>query len=394
MENWSLDSHPILEKFRKIMDTLAITGANRFYYLFLTPPYAKPTVKQSALDYLFYSTEQDSNELTCCANNSLAIKIENKEIFSLRGFLEPFKIGISMTTFCTSVSGLSFSINELENDIYDLSRPVHPLYQKVLDCYEDSGKSVMFLEKTFDNVRKVRDLLHGIDNAIYKAEITPENKDDFVSKMSVSVDQLAAEVFSCPEVDVLPVGGRMKLNYLIFNAISSKIHFKLLIAFNEAYSTENSNAQKFISHHKANSKSKADKAKMQEAVGFLRNILLLKSPCAQISRVTQFFDAVVASLPGVDVAADDILPAICEAMTLDLSFASHVVSFFTYLAAIWPTQGLDERTNYILITCSIAASHLSVPQPEEKDPKVEEKEKIAEKTQNTIDMLEDLLSMI
>ena len=391
MENWSLDNHPILVEFRKRMDSLAVLGKTRYYNLFLSPPYAMPTVKKTSMDYLYYNTDLNSRILTCAGDVSYQIELGDNVVRSASpAFKKPFEIKISMNTFCTSVSGLSFNIMELENDIYDCSRPIHPFYLKILECYDDSDLACTFLEKTFVGVPRVTKLVTGIEAAIFKMTITPENREEFVQKMSVSIDQLAAAIFECPETQVLPVGGKFKLNYLIFNAISSKAHFKLFMAYTDAYATENSNAQKNMHHHIT--ATKADMNKMQEAAGFLRSILHLRSPAAQIKQVTHFFDAVVASLPGVDVAADDILPAICAAMTLDIGFASHVVSFFTYLAEIWPSQGLDERTNYILITCSIAASHLAVPPPQ---PKKEEKPQIsAQQTQETIDALEDLLNLL
>ena len=390
MENWSLDRHPIMEQFRRQMDQLAVLKNLRFYHLFLTPPYAMPTVKKTALDYLYYGEEANSTLLTCSSDEKYKIEISDHSIKSASpAFQKPFEIRISMSTFCTSVSGLSFNINEIENDIYNTSQPIHPFYLKILECYDDSELACTFLEKTFAGVPRVINLVHGIDSAIFKMQITAENKSDFVQKMSVSIDQLAHAIYECPETKVLPVGGKNKLNYLIFNAISSKAHFKLYMAYGDAYAVENANAQKNM--HTFKPSTKADQTKMKEAAGFLRNILHLKSPADQIKQVIHFFDAVVASLPGVDVAADDILPAICAAMTLDYGFASHVVSLFTYLAEIWPSQGLDERTNYILCTCSIAASHLAIPPPEKKK---EELPAPVDQTQDTINALEDLLNLL
>ena len=390
MENWSLDQHPVMQQFRTMMDTLAVLKNERYYHLFLTPPYAMAGKNKSAMDYLYYGNEPHATILTCSGDDKYKVEISDNTIKSASdAFGKPFEIRISMSTFCTSVSGLSFNINEIENDIYNASSPIHPFYLKVLECYDDSDLACMFLEKTFAGVPRVINLVHAINNAIFKIEINADNKNDFVQKMSVSIDQLAQEIFKCPETKILPVGGKNKLNYLIFNAISSKAHFKLYMAYGEAYAVDNANAQKNM--HTTKPSTKADETKMQEAAGFLRNILHLKSPADQIKQVTHFFDAVVASLPGVDVAADDILPAICAAMTLDYGFASHVVSLFTYLADIWPSQGLDERTNYILCTCSIAASHLAVPPPEKKK---EDLPPPVDQTQDTINALEDLLNLL
>jgi hypothetical protein len=104
----------------------------------------------------------------------------------------------------------------------------------------------------------------------------------------------------------------------------------------------------------------------------------------------------VAALPGIEVAADDILPAICLAMTRDLGFGSHVVSLFNYLTEIWPSVGMDDRTTYILVTCSIAAQHLATVQsrPEPPKPQAVAQPGMSEKTEETIGLLEDLLNCI
>ena len=135
---------------------------------------------------------------------------------------------------------------------------------------------------------------------------------------------------------------------------------------------------------------------MEIAVIRLHGILHMPTPADSIACVVKFFDDVVRALPGNEIAADDILPAICMAMAKDLSFASHVMSFFQYLVDVWPSSGLDERTTYILTTCAIAASHLAMgvspePTPLPPDP---EKEKMKAQTDATIDMLENLLDMI
>jgi hypothetical protein len=124
----------------------------------------------------------------------------------------------------------------------------------------------------------------------------------------------------------LPIGIKRQLNLLIFNAVSSKIHYAMMMAFNSAYEGDNKNAQHASRNFPVN--IKINVAKMEEAVRQLHNILHLPNPVAIIHCLEVFFDAMVAALPGVEVAADDILPAICLAMTRDVGFGSHVVSFF------------------------------------------------------------------
>jgi hypothetical protein len=131
---------------------------------------------------------------------------------------------------------------------------------------------------------------------------------------------------------------------------------------------------------------------MEQAVRKLHPILHLHSPMDMIRSLVQFFDIMVDALPGRDVAADDILPAICLAMTRDPAFGSHVVSFFSYLTDIWPQTGLDDKITYILVTCSIASQHLAMNGGQEEAG--HSASVVREKTDETIGMLEDLLNFL
>jgi hypothetical protein len=154
------------------------------------------------------------------------------------------------------------------------------------------------------------------------------------------MDRLASAIFASKAIVSLPIGVKRQLNMLIFNAVSSKIHYAMTMAFNAAYENDNKNAQHASRNFPHN--IKIDVAKMEQAVRQLHNILHLSNPVAIIHCLEVFFDAMVAALPGVEVAADDILPAICLAMTTDVGFGSHVVSFFNHLTEIWPSSGMDE----------------------------------------------------
>lgn len=358
-----------------------------------------PTVKTSPMDYLYYSIYPDKKTLYCSSSKDFKLLLDNYCLISQTGFKDKFKIPITCTTPCSSMSGFSFSIQEIENDLYDLSREIHPIYTKVKECYSNYESSVKFMEKVFEQVPSVRQIYEAIDKAIFKTHITPENREDIMKRLQVSISQLAAEVFKLPDTKMLPVAGKQMLNYLIFNAITSKSHFKFVMAYNQAFAAQDAAAQKYMYQHIKS--SKVDKSKMQDVALPLHNILHLKSPCDQIVQVANFFNAVVACLPGTEIAADDILPAICYAMTLDLSFASHVVSFFAYLSEIWPSTGLDEKYSYILVTCSIASQHISNPPPEEPvvvtkqpSPTSSPDPKRTATDQETIAMLEDLISQL
>lgn len=385
MENWTLDEHQTLDKFRGIMSSLSVIK-NRHFHLFLTPPYASPPKSTTCQSYLFYTQDSNDNIFINNLSQDIQMHYENGVLTPIKGFATKFHVNVILTTYCTSVDGVSFNIHEMDNDIYDTCRQIHPLYLKLLDSYSDPIKSTDFLLKTFPAKSKVVKLVKGIDDAIFSMDINQYNMEDFVQKLHVSIEQVASAVFDIPEINILPVSGKQKLNYLVFNALTSKCHSKLMLAYAAKYDEQNRKAQKFMHQHVPT--IEADQEKLTSAAHMLKGVLSAASPGAAIKQVIQFFDAVVGALPGIDVAADDILPAICVGMTKDYSFSSHVVSFFTYLAEIWPSSGLDERTSYVLVTCSIAAAHLAdPPAPPPAPPK-------DDTTQETIDLLEDLLNSI
>lgn len=397
MQSWSLDSHPILDKFRKVMGTV-FKGGDIFYHLFLPPPYALHNVAAiDPLNYLFVGSPKDGDQIHCFSNPKLIFTFgKNTEYIELKIKKQVLQIKILLTTPCTSSDGLSFNMYEVVTDIYKPEKPP-PLYFKVLDSYLNATEAQHFLGQTFKS-KKLLEHLKNIDKAIFVTEIDESNRERFVQQLHNSFEDVAEAVFECPETRVLPVAIKNKINFIIFNAITAKCHFKLMMAYNQKYHEENLAAQ-----HAMRQRPKVDNIdseKMQVAVMKLHNILHMPTPADIIACVTQFFDAVVAALPGVEIAADDILPAICAAMTQDVGFGSHVVSFFNYLSDIWPAVGLDERTSYILITCSIAASHLSMQskpdeqqedqaqfQPPPEGPPVDTKQ-----TEETIDLLENLLN--
>lgn len=416
MQNWSLDNHPVLNKFRSLLKTIN-AKPDCYYYLFLTPPYAYPTEKDfDPLMYLFFSTKDSPSILhQYSSDTKLALKLEGNKIKSFQRFNSKFEINLLLSTPCTC--GLnecphefSYMLEEMDDDLYRHFDPP-PLMKKIQDSYKDSKLSKQLLSEIQDE--KLSAKLDEIERVFFTAEINASNRSQFVNIMSNFISEVAQIVFNIPMIKCLPVATKKELNFLVFNAISGERHYQLLSAYNTAFAKENFTAQENTRNNYDNQLSegntKLKKEEMEEAVKHLRNVLHLPSPAEMIDCITKFFDLVVAALPGVEVAADDILPAICFAMTKDVGFGSHVVSFFNYLTDIWPAVGLDEKVTYILITCSIAASHLSTkhdtppPSPNSSNiasptdavpnsnrpPVVDHKQ-----TEETINLIEDLLNFM
>lgn len=400
MRSWSLDDHPILVSFRQNLGVIPQTDG-KYYHLFLPPPYAlTQKMVNEPLKYVFATTANDPSTYVLFGNPKVTIVRSGQILYLQSGFSKnKAKIRIFMEAQCTAASGLSFTIYEIFTDIYQ-PKDATPFCKRILEVYEDPEASYAFLDKEIKNYKELKDLLKSASDYMFVTKVDSTNYQDFISRLQVTIGQICEAVFKLPMCRDLPVFVRIKLNYLIWNALSTKCHFKLLMAYHNAYNEQNLIAQKNARRYEL-----VKNDRIEIAVQLLKNILHLPTPGDCVMSLMNFFDAVVKSFDGKDVAADDILPAICLAMSHDTSFGSHCVSFLTYLVEIWPQVGLEEKASYVLVTCSIAATHLGMPMadpsPEEtmpKEPEAPPKRELTEEeihvTGDTIDMLNNLLDMI
>jgi hypothetical protein len=384
MESWSLDGNQLLQSFRTLAAEVK-PESDAYYHLFFPPPYA-PTDRPVS-DWFFVSKKNSPQLLIRYSDQQCTVELRGKEVRSVMGFKKQFKYRIWMSSTCSS-DGLKFMIYELENNFFE-PKEVPILCDQILKC-ANSPNASSFLTDTLSDP-DLRQKLEQWNTSLLTAEVDESNRMAFIRTLSEYINSVAALVFANPETKDLPMGVKRALNLLIFNAITSKSHYMLMVAYNAAFLNENVAAQ-----HAARVKQSVniDYVKMEKAVKKLHGILHLPSPIEMINCLVLFFDEMVEALPGKEVAADDILPAICLATTRDYGFGSHVVSFFNYLMDIWPQTGLDERVTYILVTCTIAAQHLATMDGHEEAPAPVEVGEVREKTEETIGMLEDLLSFL
>lgn len=401
MRSWSLDDHPILVNFRKMMSIIPHNDG-KFYHLFLPPPYAlTQKMAQQPLSFVFFTTPQEPTIYHLYGKPNVIVERRGESIILTKGFKNKANIRVFMEMPCTSADGLSFTMYELFTDIYN-PKDAPPFCKRILEVYQDPDASYTFLDKEIKNYKELKTLLEGASNYIFVTHLDESNYQDFISRLHVTINKICESVFKLPMCRELPVFVRTKLNYLVFNAITTKCHFQLLKAYHAAYKNQDLIAQKNIRRYELTKTTDID-----AAVNILKNIMNLPTPGDCVYLLSHFFDAVVKSFKGKEVAADDILPAICQAMTHDPGFGSHCVSFLTYLADVWPQTGLDEKASYVLVTCSIAAAHLGTPMddiPETKpepqpvqdsQPKNRPLNKDEEQvTDSTIDMLNDLLDIL
>ncbi|OHT04772.1 hypothetical protein TRFO_06218 [Tritrichomonas foetus] len=393
MRSWSLDDHPVLINFRKVIDCVPHSDG-RFYHLFLIPPYSlnNKNINQP-LNYVFYSTQIDPNLLQLYGNPKVQMTRINDDLLLGSEFKKnkDKKIPVFFEQPCTSSDGFCFTMYEIFTDIYNPG-DAPPFCKRILDIYQDAEQGYNFLEHEIKNYKKLQTILKQASDYIFITQVNEKNYQDFLQRLQVTIDKVCEAVFQLPMCKDLPVYVRTKLNYLIFNSLTAKVHFRLLVAYHTVYKQQNLIAQQNMRKYEI---IKNDEITV--AVQLLKNVLHMPTPGDCISCLVKFFDAVVNSLKSDEVAADDILPAICQAMTHDPSFGSHCVSFLTYLSEIWPGQGLDERTSYILITCSIAATHLGTQRNDSSEKKAEQNDnfEVGQKvTGDTIDMLNEMLDFL
>jgi arsenate reductase-like glutaredoxin family protein len=280
---------------------------------------------------------------------------------------------------------------EIDGDLFEIV-PSPTICERIRSVYRDSEAARDFLKKDVIS-HELNEAMAKITKDLDQFVLNNNTLEAFVDQLKNSIDRVAQIIFKNPAVIKLPSSDKEKLNYLIFNVLTARYHFRLIKAYSDAYRDKNILAQKAL---RERPQLNVDQEKMEIAIAPLRSIVSMPTASDAILCVVKFFDDVVKAIPGPEIAADDILPAMCMAMAADLSLKSQAVSFFQYCMDIWPTTGMSERITYCLVTCSIAASHLGMgpmpvaPSPAPVAAPVIDME-VKKKTEETIDMLEDLL---
>jgi hypothetical protein len=397
MHPWSLELHPILERFRALVPGLSRSD-EKLYHIFLSPPFALPRdAHQTPLKYLFIATQSSPTTLRQFADPSFELTLSGTRVLPAKSskFSKSFKeIEILLTERCSSADGLCYSIHETVTDLYNCVQPP-PIVRRILNVYLNGDQALKFLQEESTNPALKR-AWANLDRQWRVLEITDATLQDAIEKVKQVTDEIAELVFAIPIIQAMPIAIRSKLNYAIFNAVTTKVHYKLLAAYHHAYDAQNRKAQRAVREsNPAQLSEKFDPDGLFVALNYLKSgILHMPTTVDAIICVTKFFDGVIAAMkaPGNEIAADDLLPAIILAMGQDSGFCSHAFSFFQYLVDIWPQAGLDDRVTYVLVTCSIAATHLARMEERPALPTPMEIAAEEEKNAETIELLEDLLA--
>lgn len=353
-----LDSHPLIETFRKVSSSF-VNEPHVLYHLLLPPEYSLGNLTDP-LTYLFVESDSELSLLRQYNGGRYALTQEGNWLVPAEGFADETKFEILQTTPCSTTNGFSFEMHEMAVNPF-IPSPIPPLCFEIQETFQNPNKAMNYL-KTGIRSAELPAVLNEIETIASKTEITAENINEKLMMIHDYMDKISEIVFSVTPFHYIPTVFKMRTNYIIFYAVVNLFHAKLLNAYHEAFKNDNKEAQKAVSRKVH---SIGDPKKLDMAARHLRFLHTINTIEMGIRLVTNFFDGVLSSLPDANAAADDILPAVCDGLTRCPQVSSHIVSSFQYLAEVWPTDGLDQRTTYILVTCSIAASHFASESPKE-----------------------------
>ena len=346
-----LDAHPLMEAFRQKAPEV-VAEENAMYHLLLPPEYNIPADMLNPLLYLFFERQNEQGVFIQYNNEICKLKCENDKLTPISGFDHNETVLILQTTPCTTANGFAFDMHEIGSNPF-MPSPIPPLCDEIENGYQKPSKAIDFLRSRIRS-EKIGPLLDEIESFAAHTVVSPKTIQQIVSVMQKYMDKICDAIFEVRPFHFIPTIFKMKTNFIIFYAITNLFHHKLLKAYHESLREENAIACRAVRHQ---APSKANSEQLDIASDYLKNLQNMSSIAEGIQMVSKFFEGVVAALPGKNAAADDILPAVCDGMSRCRPLSTHLVSSFQYLAEVWPQEGLSEKTTYILVTCSIAASH-------------------------------------
>ncbi|EAY11360.1 hypothetical protein TVAG_379420 [Trichomonas vaginalis G3] len=387
MKLLELDCHPLMEAFRKRAADMQ-PEESVLYHLLLPPEYNIPADMMNPLLYLFLEKTSEPGVLTQYDNQNCVLKVQNSHLIPVSGFDHNEKFQILQTTPCTTSAGFGFDMHELGSNPF-MPSPIPPLCSEIESGYKNPEKALEFLRVRIRS-DKLKPLLDDIENLAHKSTINAKNCQSIVQNLQIYMDKICDAVFEVRPFHYIPTLFKMKTNFIIFYAVVNLFHTKLLNAYHELMKADDSMAEEAVQYQ---SPSKARPELIDKAGDYIRNLHNSPNIAESISSVTKFFESVVNALPDKNAAADDILPAVCDGISHGRSLSSYIVSTFTYLSEIWPQEGLSERITYILVTCSIAASHFANG-VDEYDENNNKKVLVRNERDETIEFIENYLDSI
>lgn len=385
MKLLELDKHPIIEAFRQLPNDFG-NDETHAYHLLLPPEYNIDLDHTDVLMFFFVEDVREPNIFTNYLHNDIRATREGSILI-----LQGNQTEILQTTPCTTTAGFSFDMHEIDCNPFQPS-PIPPLCNEIKVVVQHPDQCLQFITQRVRS-QIVPALVQETQKYSYITDINKNNLRKVVDYIQEKLDRISVAVFDVISFQFIPTPYKIQTNMIIFYAVTSIFHSKLFKAYHEFMAEENATARTAI---KTVARSVADLEKLTEAALHLNGLSQMTSAAHGVRMVKEFFEGVMNALPNSQsAAADDILPAVCEGISLSTQLTTHIASTFQYLADIWPSEGLDQKTTYMIITCAIAASHFTYSQPQQELPVPKTMTiQVDQQTEGMIQQLEDILSMI
>ena len=356
-----LESHPIIEGFRKEAPALSNTP-NEAYHLLVPPEYNISVDDYSQpLLYLFVENASSPGILRqYCGTHVLEMR--DGRLFPKEGFDHEESCRLLQATPCTTTNGFAFEMHEIASNPF-MPSPEPPLCEEIQAAYDNPKRAFDFLYKQI-RAKELVPLLDEIREKSKTTKVTMDNREDIIAEMQDAMNRISDVVFGVRPFKYIPTLFKIRTNYVIFYAVTGLFHRDLLEAYHVAMKRDDLTASQAT---KMKHESLGNPDTLNAAAEYLMGLAFMDSVAEGIEKVKSFFETVLKSLPEQSASADDILPAVCDGIcrcSQNLSLAST----FQYLADVWPPEGLEEKITYVLTTCAIAVSHLSTKQRERREP--------------------------
>ena len=266
-----LDSHPLIEKFRKEAGNI-MNEPNMLYHLLLPPEYNIPQDNCEAIFYLFVEDTNNLDVWVQYGEGTYQLRFEDNFLIPIAGFDHNIPCEMLQTTPCTTTSGFSFDMHEIMSNPF-VPSPTPPICNDIKEGFDHPQNALNFLKiqiRSSEIPQTIAELEHAANNK----DIGPNNCEETVALMAKYMDTLSDLVFEVKPFHYIPTIYKMRTNFIIFYAVTNLFHTKLFKSYHEFYKAANKTAQNAIADvHK----STGDQAKLIEAAAHLNALHHMKS---------------------------------------------------------------------------------------------------------------------
>lgn len=299
MRHKTFDQHPLVQSFRLEAQNLP-NNADAYYHFLLPPEYDLREENPKYFQYLFVEYKNQIDILFQYNNPSISFEKRSNFLIPLTGINHNIRIEILQSTSCTTTTGISFDMHEIETNPF-VPSPIPPLCAEIKATFTNPEKSIEFL-KTRVRSHKLPDIMNRLSQESYAVKFTVENIDNIIKLISHFSDEICETIFEVKPFHFIPSINKLQLNFIVFCSVTSHFHIKLLKLYHEKYSHDNKLAYKSV---QKTFPSTGNSKILDEAAQYLSKFHLMKSVAEGISMLELFVKTVISSLPSKNPAADE-----------------------------------------------------------------------------------------